>query len=658
MAVCRIPKARPQSSAVTRLLICGWLATGLGLSSACRDSPPTPPTPSSPSSTFRGDQGETVKPSDVIPPSNRVSPAFHPAEHGYVGSRACADCHAEIVASYNGTHSMARSLSAIGREPRVEDYANATFRTDGGREYHAEFVDGRLEHRERLLDPSGQTVAEQIEEIAYGVGSGRRGRTFLFQRDGMLYQSPISWYTQRRDWDLAPGYAAGNHERFDRKTTQQCFFCHAGLIEVADLACDRYGTPPVLEESIGCERCHGPGDRHVRHQNDSPAAGPDATIFNPARADPDARDAVCYQCHLRREPAFYRAGKTAFDYRPGEPYDAVWMTFVPANPRPEDLATLVEQHRSSGCFQKSDGRLGCTSCHDPHSRPAPDQYDDFYRRRCLTCHEQQGCAKPLAERTAAPRGDSCIACHMPTQPAKGIPHTALTDHRVLREPRLYPAPNAEAPTDPAGLTLFRSRQSTVNEQELRRATGLMRANLAAHTGRADLAAEAAGLFNPAGQSWGELVERYADDVPVLKHLGLIAVVGGRPEDAAAAWRQALEVEPTNESILVDLTNYYLRMREPARAAVAAERLLQVNGRLAEYHWMLSAARQGRGDLAGAAEAAEDALRRDPTAIPIRLWLVGAYENLQRPEDARRHAELLARLGVSVPGRSPPAEVHR
>ncbi|HND56843.1 MAG TPA: hypothetical protein PLV92_30700 [Pirellulaceae bacterium] len=173
-----------------------------------------------------------------------------------------------------------------------------------------------------------------------------------------------------------------------------------------------------------------------------------------------------------------------------------------------------------------------------------------------------------------------------------------------------------------------------------------------------MAAEAIRLFNPDDQPWDQLIERYANDVPVLKHLGLIAVVGGRPEDAAVAWRQALSVEPTNESILVDLTNFYLRMRDPARASLAAERLLQVNGRLAEYHWMLSAARQGRGELNGAAQAAEDALRRDPTAVPIRAWLVGAYEQLQRPDDARRHADVLGRLGVSVPRRAPAAEENR
>lgn len=614
------------------------------LDAGCDSSaPPTPPVSVSPA----GPAGDasTGSTEAALPPATRKSPAFHPQEQGYVGSRACEECHAEIVASYEGTHSMAKSLSPIGQEPRVEDYSKATFRTDGGREYHAEFVDGRLEHRERLLDAQGQLVAEQVEPISYGVGSGRRGRTFLFQRDGHLFQSPISWYTQRHDWDLAPGYSAANHERFDRKTTQQCFFCHAGLIEVADLANDRYGTPPVLEAGIGCERCHGPGDQHVRGQTDSPSAGPDATIFNPARADPDPRDAVCYQCHLRREPAFYRAGKTAFDYRPGVPYDAVWLTFVPANPRPEDLATLVEQHRSSACFRESDGRLGCTSCHDPHSRPAPGEFDAFYRQRCLKCHEQRGCAAPLAERTAAPRGDSCIACHMPTQPAKGIPHTALTDHRVLREPRLYPAPNAEVPTDPAGLTLFRSRNSPLDEAETRRAHALMQANLAAQTGRVELAEDAERLFNPERRPWGEVVERYAEDVPALKQMGLIAVVAGRPQDAAAAWRQALVVEPTNESILVDLTNFYLRTRDPARAATVAERLLQVNGRLAEYHWLLSSARQGNGDLGGATQAAEDALRRDPTAVPIRMWLVRAYDQLRRPRDARRHAEILARLGV-------------
>src|SRR5262249_52301432 len=56
----------------------------------------------------------------------------------------------------------------------------------------------------------------------------------------------------------------------------------------------------------------------------------------------------------------------------------------------------------------------------------------YYRERCLQCHRQQGCSLPLDDRLRRSPGDSCIECHMPPYGAADIPHTASTDHRILR----------------------------------------------------------------------------------------------------------------------------------------------------------------------------------------------------------------------------------
>ena len=47
------------------------------------------------------------------------------------------------------------------------------------------------------------------------LGSGRQGASYLIDRDGFLFQSPISWYAQQRRWDLSPGYQKTN-AHFDR----------------------------------------------------------------------------------------------------------------------------------------------------------------------------------------------------------------------------------------------------------------------------------------------------------------------------------------------------------------------------------------------------------------------------------------------------------
>src|SRR4051812_20134738 len=113
----------------------------------------------------------------------------------FVGDAACARCHAEIAESYR-RHPMGRSLSPIASAPMPEGQRDegTTFEADGLR-YTVERRDGRLVHTESRRDSSGHLV-EQIEvEIRYALGSGTRGVSYLLDRDGYLYQSPISWYS-------------------------------------------------------------------------------------------------------------------------------------------------------------------------------------------------------------------------------------------------------------------------------------------------------------------------------------------------------------------------------------------------------------------------------------------------------------------------------
>ena len=82
------------------------------------------------------------------------------------------------------------------------------------------------------------------------------------------------------------------------------------------------------------------------------------------------------------------------------------------------------------------GRLGCTSCHDPHQAPTPEEKTSYFREQCLACHEQKGCKLPDKLRLAQGREDNCIRCHMPMSASVYIVHTATIDHRILRKPGL------------------------------------------------------------------------------------------------------------------------------------------------------------------------------------------------------------------------------
>ncbi len=132
--------------------------------------------------------------------------------------------------------------------------------------------EGRTFHKESRIDDRGKVVAEVAAEVRYAIGSGAQAVSFLVEHDGRLFQSPITWYSQKRKLALSPGYDRVN-THFDRAVVPGCLFCHANKVEPVSLSTNQY-EPPIARGSlaIGCERCHGPGELHAPSRRWSRAA--------------------------------------------------------------------------------------------------------------------------------------------------------------------------------------------------------------------------------------------------------------------------------------------------------------------------------------------------------------------------------------------------
>src|SRR5262249_2499656 len=138
---------------------------------------------------------------------------------------------------------------------------------------------------------AGGVTAEA--EIAFAVGSGRRGRSYLIEHDGYLFQSPITWYPLKGIWDLSPGYEHDPNALFSRPIGAECLFCHSNQVEADGRAPNHYQPPVFRGHAIGCERCHGPGGLHVeRRRAGSDVADVDVSIINPRHLAPALREAV------------------------------------------------------------------------------------------------------------------------------------------------------------------------------------------------------------------------------------------------------------------------------------------------------------------------------------------------------------------------------
>jgi hypothetical protein len=349
----------------------------------------------------------------------------------YVGSKVCATCHPAIFAGYSKT-SMGRSM-ASGDDTAFLDRFPAPFTifdNEAGQYFEVSRKADGLYQSQYAVDRSGKEIFRQTQRLAYVVGSGENGFGFLVQRDGFLFEAPLTYYSKSRVWSFSPGYELRNLG-FDRPVLAECIGCHAGRPEpVADRA-GLYRDPPFTELAVGCENCHGPGEPHVAQRRGGRAA---ASIVNPARLSGWLADNICMRCHQGGDVRVERPGDQAQDFRPGTPLNQVLSIFkVPVNQNSEPQSVLLEHYFSmtlSQCFRSSSGRLRCTTCHDPHTQPASTEAASYYRSKCLTCHQPSSCKSPPEDRAKTTPADNCAFCHMPRQTVTTITHAALTNHRI------------------------------------------------------------------------------------------------------------------------------------------------------------------------------------------------------------------------------------
>lgn len=559
----------------------------------------------------------------------------------FVGDAACTRCHAQIASSY-GRHPMGVSLGPIASAPTeaIGSAAAAPLFSAQGLEYAIEDRHGRVVHVESRRDSAGRPIARNEAEVSYVLGSGRQAYSFLIERDGFLFQSPITWYARVRRWDLSPNYELRNYH-FDRPILSDCLFCHTNRVERAEGgAINRYRAPIFHGFGIGCERCHGPGERHIREQK--VVDGRDLTIVNPADLEPPLRDAVCEQCHLIGRRRIVRPGTTSDEFRPGLPFYAFWSAFVlPESGAQNRFAGQVEQMHESRCYRDSGGGLGCISCHDPHVMPSASERAAHFRARCLTCHADRGCSLAEPARRARNRDDDCTACHMPRSGSSNNTHVATTNHRV---PRLIQ--EAETPAS-SGMGPVRARTDIVNFHD-----GVMSPAVRADAGRDRGIAltregkEGAALAIPLLRI---ALSARPHDLPALEALAEALAQTGKVEEGLAMYRRAAQRAPDRETALSGGAALAARAGQRREAIGMWEKAIAVNPWRSDYHAELARLRMQTADWAGAAASCQNVLRLNPVFLEARRWLVQCHLRLGQLDAARAEFQIL--LSFDPPNRA-------
>lgn len=383
--------------------------------------------------------------------TRRITAASDSAEVEFVGSDECASCHAPQFASWQRSqHAVAmqeaRPGAVLGRfdSTRVTtDSVTSLFFRRGERFF---------------VNTEGNDGRPREFEIAYTFGVDPLQQYLVEFAGGRMQALAVAWDARldsqggQRWFSLNPGRRF-THEDEEHWTGRlynwnfRCADCHSTAVRKGyDPATDRF-TTTRSEISVGCEACHGPGERHVAW-----AKAPRALRWATWRDDglvarlTDRRDArwvldsgattarrttprttdreieTCAQCHARRI-------HIADDYVAGAPLTDY---YIPALIEPGlyhvDGQQLDEVYNYGSFLQSRMYRAGvtCSDCHDPHTQRLrapgnavcaqchrPVVYDrpshDFHPRR------QPGDSR---SRTTADAGIdtvvTCAACHMPT----------------------------------------------------------------------------------------------------------------------------------------------------------------------------------------------------------------------------------------------------
>jgi thioredoxin-like negative regulator of GroEL len=440
----------------------------------------------------------------------------------------CIDCHRKIYEKYERTP-MARG-SGVATDGLLR---GGFLHAASGIRYNVFLRDGKAwmsYAREHAETSNEQSTLNGEKQLIYFIGSGHRGRTYLYQEDNQWFEAPINYYSKRQLWDMAPNYGSTKTMPAALPVDSNCLHCHATAIQTAlPEARNKYSGPPFQQAGIGCTACHGDPSTHLAEQGHGP-------IVNPSKLAPGRRDSTCLQCHLEGDVAIYRTGKSLAQFRAGADLADYAVYFVKASATAGGgrASSEYEALMRSACKVASGDKLTCTTCHDPHSSPSAEERISYFRIKCLTCHT--GAQMATGHH---PEQKDCAVCHMPTREPTDISHEQATDHNIQRRPST--AASALRLRDLAESDeLLPVGNVSVGDREL----GLAYAQLA-EQGNKEAREKAANLLRKAERDG-------ASDAQLHTQLGFIEQISGDKTSARKEYADALMEDPYEATALGNL----------------------------------------------------------------------------------------------------------
>ena len=368
----------------------------------------------------------------------------------YVGMNTCRQCHQPIYTTFIET-GMGKSFDAATRKKSSGDFSSASiYDKIANLHYNAYWDHDSLFIKEFRLDKK-DTTHLRIEQVNYIIGSGQHTNSHMQTVNGYINQMPMTYYTQKKHWDLPPGFENGVNTRFSRKIGLECMSCHNGYPEFVLGSENKFKSLP---NGIDCERCHGPGSIHVAERSTGSRIDTskyiDYSIVNPAKLSIDAQFDICQRCHLQGN-AVLKEDRSFYDFQPGQKLSDFISVFLPKYKNADEdfiMASHADRLKQSACFIKSyenagkqnslkpyQGAMTCVTCHNPHVS-VRNTNKNVFNDACINCHgrSDNNVTSSVVEKVHRQfkNWNNCVSCHMPSSGSTDIPHVSVHDHYIRK----------------------------------------------------------------------------------------------------------------------------------------------------------------------------------------------------------------------------------
>jgi predicted CXXCH cytochrome family protein len=616
-------------------------------------------------------------------PQRSSTPTRSATSNNYVDPALCAACHAGIAESSART-GMGRSFYKPQSRTDIENFGKPYYHAAS--DTYLEMIDrgGKYYQRRWQTGFDGREINVDEKQVDFVIGSGNHVRTYLHQTDrNTLQQLPLSWYSEKGGyWAMSPGYDRPDQQGSTRVVNYPCMFCHNAYPKIPKGGEETGAVPAFLQplpEGIDCQRCHGPGEKHIEAAGRANAKTEEirAAIVNPKRLSPEHELEICMQCHLQTTAfllphSLPRLGSGPFSYVPGQPMETFRLTFDRAGGMGDrfEIAHTAYRLRESQCFLQSAGKLTCTTCHDPHNVPATGTAATHYNGICRNCHSGERAPKVALSSHGADA--DCVSCHMPKRRTDDVVHVVMTDHLIQRRPPAgdlladkaeihetaatayhgevvpyYPAmigPNEEAASLYSALAQIQDGSNP--EAGLPRLASLIEKY---HPPQPEFYAALGEGLRSAGQIakavpyFEGAVSHAPGSAIALRNLGSAQMQLEQFAEAEATLRRAIALAPGDAPAWGMLGQVLWTTGKSQEGKAALTKALELDPEVPDLHSSMATFLLKERDAAGAEKELREAMRIQPGSAAVQANLAGLLASRGAIEEARYHFRQSIRL---------------